>query len=398
MFIHDDILAHGGKIQKEADGNTTHFVMYQYNYDKKPAKLVKALVYGNIHFVQIQWVNESIAAKMRLKEEKYALSVGLTASASAPKKRPAIAIGPVDTDSSEPPAKKYKDEQIVTNQALYVPVDNKCTLTCGPFAVFIDATGLVYDAELTKSELLKNCNKFFKMQVLYRQRPNKEFEFWTWTRQGRVGEIGQNSTYGNGSLPGAIEEFEAIFYEKSGLKWEERGDIPRKNKYVFIEKVYEQAKDGQELVTLSQLPEPTRNLMKLIFNRRLLFETLDALGYNSIQLPIGQLGSRHLDLAFQALQDLRAAIDKNARDKIQQVTDCYYSLIPHTVGRRTSLPLLDKQVLIDTELELLKALGNIQAADRMLDGDEVDEKGDKLDRLYEELGLHEMTPCKSMIF
>ena len=109
--------------------------------------------------------------------------------------------------------------------------------------------------------------------------------------------------------------------------------------------------------------------MKLIFNQKLLFETLDALGYNSIQLPIGQLGNRHLDLAFRALQDLRVATDKNTHDKTQQVTDCYYSLIPHTVGRRALLPFLDKHAMIDTELELLNALGNLQAADRMLKED-----------------------------
>ena len=113
--------------------------------------------------------------------------------------------------------------------------------------------------------------------------------------------------------------------------------------------MYEQAKDGQDLATLSQLPEHTRNLMKLISNRKLLFETLDVLGYNSIQLPIGQLGNRHLDLAFRALQDLRVATDKNTHDKTQQVTDCYYSLIPHTVGRRALLPFLDKHAMIDTE-------------------------------------------------
>jgi len=61
------------------------------------------------------------------------------------------------------------------------------------------------------------------------QSPNGS-HFQTWTRWGRVGERGQMKMLGTGSLSDAIKQFETKFKDKSGLKWEDRGAMPKSGK------------------------------------------------------------------------------------------------------------------------------------------------------------------------
>ena len=60
-----------------------------------------------------------------------------------------------------------------------------------------------------------------------------------WTRWGRVGESGQNAMLGNGQLENALSLFDKKFKDKSGLKWDDRGEKPKASKYVFVERSYE---------------------------------------------------------------------------------------------------------------------------------------------------------------
>jgi poly [ADP-ribose] polymerase len=68
----------------------------------------------------------------------------------------------------------------------------------------------------------------------------------TWTRWGRVGDHGQSSLLGDGSLAGALGQYEKKFKDKSGLSWDNRGDDPRKGKYAYVERSYEPDTEDEE--------------------------------------------------------------------------------------------------------------------------------------------------------
>ena len=101
----------------------------------------------------------------------------------------------------------------------------------------------------------------------------------TSSRWGRVGEKGQSKTLGDGTFDSAPAAFSKKFKEKTGLQWEARKDSPRKGKYTFIERMYEDSSNeedeklpgaekrrqsGQSTKSIeSKLPGPVKRLMEV---------------------------------------------------------------------------------------------------------------------------------------
>ena len=131
-------------------------------------------------------------------------------------------------------------------------------------------------------------------------------QYYTHTRWGRVGAFGQAKTLGPYlEYHAAFADFARKFKDKTGLRWEDRTDQPKKKKYTYIERSYSENGDEANEDSLrgrsrsqsqsampveSKLPEPVQNLMKLIFNKDTFDNTLEAIGYNANKLPLGNLG------------------------------------------------------------------------------------------------------------
>lgn len=149
-----------------------------------------------------------------------------------------------------------------------------------------------------------------------------EDECFTHTRWGRVGDFGQHKNMGPCSLEAALKEYEKKFKEKSGHTWEDRNATPKKGKYTFIERNYEED-DGEEHVeeeqsdeedkehkeaAKSKLPIQAQRLMELIFNQDHFSAVLEGIGYNVNKLPLGKLGKGTLKKGFEHLQELATLI------------------------------------------------------------------------------------------
>lgn len=90
----------------------------------------------------------------------------------------------------------------------------------------------------------------------------------TWYRQVK--------TMNFDDIDGALKEFGKKFKDKSGLSWDDRGEEPKKGKYVMLERNYEdddeddsgikKEEDDSKDDVKSKLPVQTQRLMELIFN------------------------------------------------------------------------------------------------------------------------------------
>lgn len=129
---------------------------------------------------------------------------------------------------------------------------------------------------------------------------------------------------GHSDLATAIREFEKKFTDKSGHKWQDRAADPKKGKYTFIDKNYEDEeevdaaqggstsskvkyetdKEDSPAPIESRLPVPTQNLLKLIFNEDHFDAALRSIGYDSDELPLGKLGKQALRKGFEHLQNI----------------------------------------------------------------------------------------------
>ncbi|MCJ1320458.1 Poly [ADP-ribose] polymerase 1 [Xylographa vitiligo] len=124
-------------------------------------------------------------------------------------------------------AKKQKDGRQADPKSVNIPVDEGCSL-----------------ADQKYLTLHKNANKFYRIQLL----ASASDSYHTWTRWGRVGERGQSALLGDGSHHETFAQFEKKFKDKSGHKWSNRQNPPKKGKYTLIERSYESdSEDDDEL-------------------------------------------------------------------------------------------------------------------------------------------------------
>lgn len=251
----------------------------------------------------------------------------------------------------------------------------------------------------------------------------------TWTRWGRVGEHGQNAVLGDNSLDDAMRQFEKKFKDKSGHTWADRLSGPKKNKYTFVERNYEQdssededdlpgagnrrasktslGSENKKTVVESTLPKPVQRLMELIFNQSYFDTTMMEMSYDANKLPLGKLSKRTLKTGFERLKELAELLTNPAladerhnmpfTDAVMELTNSYYTVIPHSFGRNRP-PMISSDERLMKEVELLESLSDMEIANEIMkDASISDEMGNvthPTDRQYAGLGMQEMTPRK----
>ena len=273
--------------------------------------------------------------------------------------------------------------------------------------MYIDDAGLIWDATLNQTVASDNANKFYRIQLLAGTNSN----YMTWTRWGRVGENGQSSAFKFDDLKSAITMFEKKFKDKSGLTWANRLDTPRNKKYTFLERNYEEEEEEEEEKPTklkkeddkppveSLMSKPLQDLISFIFNLDNVLQALASMSYDAQKLPLGKLSIRTLKNGFSVLKELSELITDptSAQAKyqlsygaaIEQLTNQYFTLIPHVFGRNRP-PILGTDAQIKKEVELLEALTDMDVANEIMTESKDSDKIHELDRQFQGLGMQEM--------
>ncbi|THW53395.1 PARP-domain-containing protein [Aureobasidium pullulans] len=328
-------------------------------------------------------------------------------SAKQPKK--AKAEPPAADTPTDPvkPAPKITDAQFAPagGANLDIPIDEGVSSS---YRVYVDPiTGIIYDAFLNQTNASNNNNKFYRVQLLQ----SGSGVYQTWTRWGRVGEHGQSAMLGDGSLNDALWNFDKKFKDKSGLKWDDRGEKPKPKKYVFVERSYvadeddEDAAqsgaspDGEDDTVASQAPKctldpPIQSLMELIFNQQHFANTMTSLNYDVKKLPLGKLSKATITKGFEILKDLSVLMNDTSLthdiDAYEELSNQYYSYIPHSFGRNRP-PVIRTLEMLKPEIELLDSLSDLKNADEILKkAKETASQIHHLDSRFQGLGMEEM--------
>lgn len=202
-----------------------------------------------------------------------------------------------------------------------------------------------------------------------------------------MGEQGQHSALGSGSLDEALKIFRDKFRSKAGLSWENRGDRPKPGKYAFIERSYEpdseedeetnEAQPGvkQEDEPESKLSRPVQDLMQLIFNPDYFMNAMSDLNYDSKKMPLGKLSKAMITRGFETLKELSELLDDpslaasqygtSINQAHEQLSNLYFTIIPHAFGRDRP-PVIQTKVMLKKEIELLESLGDMKAAELLM--------------------------------
>lgn len=328
------------------------------------------------------------------------------------------ATSPVQTTSS----KKLKKPGITAR----APVDEACWSTAKSkgigkdcYEVYIDDDGLNYDASLNLSNIDGNNNKFYYIQLLCRT-DTDQFNFAVWTHWGRVGEAGQNNLKVNMSSETALVLFKSKFKDKTGLKWEDRGDKPKAEKYAMIEKSYGDDSDEEfdkedkqtdeklreDAPPACTLSEELQELMRFLFDSGNMKKSMASQNYNYNKLPLGKLSKSTIEKGYLALKELGDVIlnPKLAQEKhdmsltaiFNDLSSQYYTIIPHDFGRNRPTPI-NSEAQLKAEMDLVETLGNMQISNKILKDTEYpkDQQGNAihpLDAQMRSLGLREAAP------
>lgn len=440
----DLITSLGATLAKTVNSSTTHLITTETDFEKLSGK-VKLAKSHDVQIVKLSWLEDCLDKATRLKEDDYrfdAPAAASTANGKVDSSRKRAAEESENESQSQKPTKKAKaingtstqpqsalsvkaesktssSKADITNGLtniaksgdLLVPVDEHCPLT--HYRVYIDSNNVIYDAALNQTNSGNNNNKFYRVQLLY-----NGSDYKTWTRWGRVGDRGQSKILGGGGLADAMKNFDSKFKDKSGLNWSNRGDKPKAGKYTFLERTYGDDSEDEEdpsPVKLEEIEErlpspestlsqPVQDLMALIFNQQYFAATMTDLNYDVNKLPLGKLSKFTITRGYQALKHLSALIDDPAlaqseygtsyQAATEQLSNAFYSLIPHAFGRNRP-PVIQDQTMLNKEIDLLDSLSDMKDAAIIMKKEPKDiEKMNALDRQFKGLNLDEMTPLK----
>ncbi|KAK0263671.1 hypothetical protein LTS09_002022 [Friedmanniomyces endolithicus] len=322
------------------------------------------------------------------------------------------ATSPPTTSASTKQSKQSGQDTVSKKPEVNVPLDEGFSAAAGS-KVFVDEDGTIFDASMNQSQVAKNNNKFCRLQLLEGDKAHHVH-----TRWGRVGEFGQVKTMVFHDFEDALKEFNKKFKDKSGLAWDDRAGQPKKGKYTFLEKNYddddedapgdvkkeEDDEDSKDLVE-SKLPKQTQRLMELIFNESHFNSVLENIGYNNEKLPLGKLGKSTIQKGFEHLQELSSLIRHpslaqskhhiSQREALEDFTNQYYSAIPHVFGRNRP-PIIDNNDILTREVAMLDTLTDMEVANAIMKtSSERHKDADfvaQIDKRFEQLKLSECEP------
>jgi poly [ADP-ribose] polymerase len=203
-----------------------------------------------------------------------------------------------------------------------------------------------------------------------------------WTRWGRIGEDGQNSTQVCSNLAGAEDAFKKKFQDKTKNKWDNRHDFkPAKDKYTLIEVDHtEDAADEKPAAAAASsgsssakctLEAKLQQTVQLIFNQDMFKDGMAQLGIDTDKMPLGKLSKTQVDKGGKVLEDLKAAIEANQKKKCEDFTSQYYTLIPHNFGRKAP-PAITTLDQVHHEFDMLHTLGDIAVGVNASDASKTD--------------------------
>ena len=128
-------------------------------------------------------------------------------------------------------------------------------------------------------------------------------------------------------------------------------------------------KEKSEPEVQSNLHESVQELIKLIFDMKMMTNQMKEIGYDAKKMPLGKLAKSSILRGYEALKGLMEEIKaKKRHEVIQRLSSDFYSEIPHDFGfQRMQNFILDTETKVKGKLEMLQSLEDIQVFTKLLD-------------------------------
>ncbi|KAI8813309.1 poly polymerase catalytic domain-containing protein [Cladochytrium replicatum] len=243
-----------------------------------------------------------------------------------------------------------------------------------------------------KTDIKKNHNKYYIIQVLKKDNASK---FICFTKWGRVGAKAGQKEEPFSDMDSAILSFQSKFREKTTNDWDDRHNfVHKKGKYFLLERG-----DEEELPKLkpeshepppptpeSKLPEQVQDLMKLIFDIDSMTKEMMSIGYDATKAPLGQLSKKTIQQGYEKLKKISEAIQTNANmDTLMDLSSEFYTVIPHVYKNNQRPEVIRNFEMVKIKLTMVEALADIEIATKLLDETKAIHDANPIDTRYNSL-------------
>lgn len=247
--------------------------------------------------------------------------------------------------------------------------------------------GTLYTSTLSFTDIQKNKNSYYKLQVLESDAGRK---FWLFRAWGRIGtSVGDHKLESFPSAELACDQFETLFEEKTGNMFNAGISFKKvAGKYYPVEVDYDDddkvKKITEKSAIKSKMPKQTQELIEMLFDVNQMKQTMMEFELDLDKMPLGRLSKKQLRDAYQVLTDLNALVVRAApNNEFIGLSNKFFTLVPHNFGMNKA-PVIDTLEMIQNKREILDNLIEVEIAYSMLQQD-TDDKLNPLDAHYEQL-------------
>ncbi|XP_022914189.2 poly [ADP-ribose] polymerase [Onthophagus taurus] len=240
-----------------------------------------------------------------------------------------------------------------------------------------------FTAILGLTDIQKQKNSFYKLQLLESDKKNRYWVFRAWGRIGTT--IGDNKLEPMDSLHAAKTHFCQLYEEKSGNQWENRNHfvkVPGMMYPIDVEYV-EDNKMEIDTEVPSKLDTPIQDLIKFIFDINSMKNVMLEFELDTEKMPLGKLSKKQIQKAFSVLTELQNFVDKKSKNisDFLDASNRFYTYIPHSFGTENP-PIIDKTEMIQQKVEMLNNLLELEIAYNLMKGSGSDHG---IDAYYDQL-------------
>lgn len=186
--------------------------------------------------------------------------------------------------------------------------------------------------------------------------------FVTYSRFGRVGQVGTMHTDIHIDRDAAIAHFTKVFRDKTGVRWDERytdTDI-HQGKYQFILMKSDNAQTGETIEQHDmKLSSKVASFIETIYDPQLYQNTASTFNVDTRKLPLGSLGLAQIEKASNIIKQLSQLIakkqTKEITDQIAELSSLFYTAVPSAEAKLRPIDTAEK---VSDKSELLDFLRN----------------------------------------
>ena len=265
------------------------------------------------------------------------------------------------------PIVKVVDKKAIVDQ--YFPDRNQYHIYSDDENYF---NGKFFSCTLNKSDLDKNNNKFYIIQLLEHDSNNSLVLF---TRWGRIGVPGQHeqkdvdSTSGPKLFMKKYKDKTKGGYQEIFIDYEaevKKEDLPEEKKENKNKKKFQ-----------NTLDENVMDLISLIYNKKMINDNLHEIGYDSKKMPLGKLSPITLKNGLNILKEIETELKKKnpENDVLKKLSSDFYTQIPHDFGfQKMSNFIINNIEKVKEKIDMISSLSDMKITLKILENVDEDKE------------------------